>query len=183
MVLKPKSKKFVFHTLLPGSTQAWKIPHFLYFFGTPPLVARPALVMWSSFSLCLIGSAVLSVWGGQSSLVLYLGTATLGVGMASIFATGFLWTEQKISVTSKVVVRVVAGVCIVTLQVSAAFIISSSLGAKVFPVLVGNLVETSPMVLHYLCLAIVCGCVLIFSLATLVISRCSVLTAQCKSMW
>ena len=54
---------------------------------------------------------------------------------------------------------------------SATFIICSSLGAKVFPVMVGNLMEDWPMMLHYLCLAIVCGCVLIFSLASLIISR------------
>jgi len=120
------------------------------------VVAKPVLVMWSSFSLCLLGSVILSVWADQSSLVLYLGTAVLGVGMASIFATGFLWTEQKISVTSKV---------------SATFIICSSLGAKVFPVMVGNLVESWPMMLHYLSLAIVIGCVIIFSLASLIIRR------------
>ena len=120
------------------------------------IIARPALVMWSSFSLCLLGSIVLSVWASQSSLVLYLGTAVLGLGMASIFATGFLWAEQKISVTGKV---------------SAALIISSSLGAKLFPVMVGNLVEESPMMLHYLCLVIVCGCILIFSLVTFITAR------------
>ena len=37
MVLKPKSKKFVCHTLLPGSTQVWKIPHFLIYFWNPSL--------------------------------------------------------------------------------------------------------------------------------------------------
>ena len=120
------------------------------------IIARPALVMWSSFSLCLLASIVLSVWASQSSLVLYLGTAVLGLGMASIFLTGFLWAEQKISVTGKV---------------SAALIISSSLGAKLFPVMVGNLVEEWPMMLHYLCLAIVCGCILIFSLVTFITAR------------
>ena len=65
------------------------------------VVASPAIVMWSSFTLCLLASTILSVWAGDSSLVLYIGSAVLGVGMASIFATGFLWTERKITVTSK----------------------------------------------------------------------------------
>ena len=56
-------------------------------------------------------------------------------------------------------------------QVSATLIICSSLGAKVFPVMVGNMVESTPMMLHYLTLAIVCGCVLIFSLASLIVAR------------
>ena len=120
------------------------------------IIARPVLVMWSSFLLCLLGSSLLSVWADQSSLVLYIGTTVLGVGMASIFATGFLWAEQTIGVSSKV---------------SATLIISSSLGAKLFPVVVGNLVERWPMMLHYLCLAIVCGCILIFSLASIITAR------------
>ena len=47
---------------------------------------------------------------------------------------------------------------IVCSQISAVFIISSSLGAKVFPVLVGQLVEAAPMTLHYLTLGIATGC-------------------------
>ena len=56
-------------------------------------------------------------------------------------------------------------------QVSAAFIISSSLGAKVFPVLVGQLVETWPMALHYLSLAIVAVCAAIFAAANIIVRR------------
>ena len=44
---------------------------------------------------------VLSVWADDSYPVLCLGTAMLGLGMASIIATGFLWTEERIRVTSK----------------------------------------------------------------------------------
>ena len=122
------------------------------------IIARPVLVMWSSFLLCLLGSTILSVWAAQSSLVLYIGTTVLGLGMASIFATGFLWAEQTITVTSKV---------------SATLIISSSLVAKLFPVMVGNLVERWPMMLHYLCLIITSCCVIIFSLVTFIMSRFS----------
>ena len=51
------------------------------------------------------------------------------------------------------------------------FIISSSLGAKVFPVLVGQLVESSPMTLHYLTLAIVTGCAGLFGAANIIVRR------------
>ena len=54
-------------------------------------------------------------------------------------------------------------------QISAVFIISSSLGAKVFPVLVGQLVESSPMTLHYLTLAIVTGCAGLFGAANIIV--------------
>ena len=117
------------------------------------IVAQPGLIMWGSYSVCIIGAAVLSTMAHYSSTALYIGTSLMGVGMASIFATGFLWTERRISISSKV---------------SAAFIISSSLGAKVFPVMIGQFIEEFPMMLHYLSVAIVSGCALIFAVANIV---------------
>ena len=117
------------------------------------IVAQPGLIMWGSYSVCIIGAAVLSTMADYSSTALYIGTSLMGVGMASIFATGFLWTERRISISSKV---------------SAAFIISSSLGAKVFPVMIGQFIEEFPMLLHYLSVAIVSGCALIFAVANIV---------------
>ena len=93
------------------------------------IIAAPGLVMWGSYGLCLLGSVLLSVFANQNwqvtletseqytcsmfyvlcsiteindYQVLYAGTAMMGVGMASIFATGFLWVEQRITITSKV---------------------------------------------------------------------------------
>ena len=66
------------------------------------IVAQPGLIMWGSYSVCIIGAAVLSTMADYSSTALYIGTSLMGVGMASIFATGFLWTEQIMTVTSKV---------------------------------------------------------------------------------
>ena len=48
------------------------------------------------------GSVLLSALAASSPVALYSGTALLGLGMASIFATGFLWVEQRITITSKV---------------------------------------------------------------------------------
>ena len=50
----------------------------------------------------------------------------------------------------------------VTNKVGSVFIISSSAGADVFPVLVGQLVETWPMAFIHLTTGNVCGCVLMF---------------------
>ena len=52
----------------------------------------------------IAGAALLSALAASSPLALYLGTALLGLGMASIFATGFLWVEQRITITSKVLI-------------------------------------------------------------------------------
>jgi len=117
------------------------------------IIAKPGLIMWSSFFTCIIGSVTLSVWAQSSATALYLGTALMGVGMASIFATGFLWVEQRMTVTSRV---------------GSLLIIASSAGADVFPVLVGQLVETWPMAFIHLTTGIVFGCVLMFLVITMV---------------
>ena len=54
------------------------------------------------------------------------------------------------------------------MEVSAVFVISALLGGKLFPVMVGNLVEAGPMMLHYLCLALSATCLVIFGLASII---------------
>jgi hypothetical protein len=49
---------------------------------------------------------------------LYVGSALVGVGMASTFATGFIWTETHLLVTNRI---------------SAAFSVASSMGEMIFP--------------------------------------------------
>ena len=120
------------------------------------MIARPGLIMWANYCLCLLGCGLMASMADWSITALYTGTALMGLGMASIFATGFLWVEERMIVTSRM---------------SATFSISNSLGAKVFPVLIGQFVETWPMMLHYTSLATVTACALIFILAHLVPKR------------
>ena len=49
----------------------------------------------------------------------------MGFGMASIYATGLLWLEQYVTITSKI---------------GATFTIASSLGPDVFPVILGQFI-------------------------------------------
>ena len=79
----------------------------------PPI--RPTRQMMSTYTI-LNGYTIVPE-------ALYCGTALLGVGMASIFATGFLWVERRTAVTARV---------------GAAFMVASSSGADVFPVVVGQ---------------------------------------------
>ena len=67
------------------------------------VVATPTMVMWASYGLCLLGSVLLTIFANSTSAILYLGTAVIGIGMASIFGTGFLWMEQIIKINSKVI--------------------------------------------------------------------------------
>ena len=77
----------------------------------------------------------------------------IGFGMASIYATGLLWLEQYVTITSKI---------------GATFTIASSLGPDVFPVILGQFIVTTPMVLMYTTLTLVSVCIGLFFVAFLI---------------
>ena len=77
----------------------------------------------------------------------------MGFGMASIYATGLLWLEQYVTITSKI---------------GATFTIASSLGPDVFPVILGQFIVATPMVLMYTTLALVSVCIALFFVAFLI---------------
>jgi len=107
----------------------------------------PEIIMIFSFITCLVGSVLLSILGDTSTAVLIVGSGLMGVGMASVYATGLLWLERRVEISNRI---------------GAAMTISSSLGAKVFPVLVGQTVEDYPMSFMYITLGISTGCTLLF---------------------
>ena len=74
----------------------------------------------------------------------------MGFGMASVFATGFLWLENHTPVTSRI---------------GALLSIFASLGPDVFPIIVGQFIERQPMVMMYVTLAAVIVCAALFSVA------------------
>jgi len=128
------------------------------------IILPPDAIMCISFLSCIGGSLVLSIYGESSIEVLFACTALMGFGMASIFATGLLWLEKRIEITNRI---------------GAAMSISASLGAKVFPVVVGNIVEAHPMSLMYFVFVTSTGCTLLFVLNT-VISRQLLKEKECK---
>lgn len=77
----------------------------------------------------------------------------MGLGMASIYATGLLWSENYVEVTDKI---------------GLAFTVSGMLGPQLFPIILGNYIEDNPMLLMNMVLAIVLCCTLVFILAALV---------------
>merc|ERR1711971_49305 len=117
------------------------------------IVASPNIIMWTSFTISGIGSIILCIWGDTYPEALYVGTALLGIGMASIFATGFLWVERRMKVTARI---------------GSAFLVASSSGADVFPLVVGQLVEDHPMGFIYLTTGIWASCLFIFTMVSLI---------------
>lgn len=116
------------------------------------ILLPPNVIMTVSFIASLGGALVLSIYGETSVHVLFACTALLGFGMASIYATGLLWLEKRMVITNKI---------------GAAMAISSSLGAKIFPVLVGQTVEKYPMSFMYIILGTSTGCTMLFILNSL----------------
>lgn len=117
---------------------------------------NPTSMLVFNLGLCSVGSISLCI-GAQSSLViLYLGSAILGVAMASTFATGFLWTESRLTVTHKI---------------ASSFSIASALGEMIFPTVVGLLLDDQPISLMYSIFASNVLCIVTFGAAWFMSSR------------
>jgi len=113
---------------------------------------KPEIIMVFSFATCLVGSVMLSILGDTSIVVLYVASGLMGVGTASVYATGLLWLERRVQISNRI---------------SAAITISASLGIKAFPVLVGQTVENLPMSFMYITLGTSTGCSLLFGVNAL----------------
>ena len=106
-----------------------------------------------SFTLCSIGSISLVVAGNMYKYVLCVSSGLMGAGMASVYACGILWIEQHITVTNKIM---------------SSMIISGSIGADLFPIILGQFIATFPMILMYLQVCVVFMCIVLFSTAYLI---------------
>jgi fucose permease len=106
--------------------------------------------MMLSFTLCAVGSIYLAIAGNIYKYGLFVCSALMGTGMASVYACGILWIEQHITVTNRII---------------SSMIISGSVGADLFPIILGQFMATFPMLLMYLQVAVVFMCIALFSTA------------------
>lgn len=125
---------------------------FWAFFATMRLLSiiasvylKPIYIMTLSCSFSCLSSIALSIWGTQSEEMLWAGSAMMGFGLASIFATGLLWLESRVKITN---------------QIGAAMTVAATIGASLFPILEGQFLEMYPMTLMY----VTCGTVIFSSL-------------------
>ena len=63
---------------------------------------KPIYVMSLSCLVSCVGGIVLAVHGDQSVTILWAGSAMMGFGMASIYATGLLWLESHMKITNRI---------------------------------------------------------------------------------
>ena len=63
---------------------------------------KPIYVMSLSCLVSCIGGILLAIYGDQSVTILWAGSAMLGFGIASIYATGLLWLESHMKITNQI---------------------------------------------------------------------------------
>jgi fucose permease len=108
---------------------------------------RPIMMLLFNFVFCTLGTVLLSIMSSHTETALWVGTALLGIGLASVFPTGILWIERYIHVTNKV---------------AAAFVVGASLGEMVCPVAVYQLMVNNPAMLMHSGLVINVLCIVTF---------------------
>ncbi|GFY74381.1 sodium-dependent glucose transporter 1 [Trichonephila inaurata madagascariensis] len=100
----------------------------------------PITIVLCDFSVMCLAAVVLSTIGNIYSNFLWLGTALLGLGLASFYATTITWVERHVNVTNKV---------------GSSFVVAASFGEMIAPLAISQYVKEVPEILMY----IVAGCV------------------------
>ena len=86
---------------------------------------RPQIILLTDLAGCLVAFAILLLWPA-SSLALWAGTILMGLSIASIFATGMAFAEQRLSLTGVMIGWILVG---------------GGIGGMIFPWLIGQLFE------------------------------------------
>jgi len=107
----------------------------------------PMTMLVLNFVFCTVATVLLSALAGRMETALWVGTALLGIGLASVFPTGILWIERYIHVSNKV---------------AAAFVMGASIGEMVCPVVVYQLMVISPTMLMHSAVVINILCIVTF---------------------
>ena len=123
------------------------------------LYLRPVHMMFLSFGLSLVGAVILVIFANESVLSLQIGSVCLGLGMASIYATGLLWLESYVKITNRI---------------GAAMSVASGIGADVFPVIIGQYLTTYPMILMYVTSGTILLCSVMFLCAIWIAQKVNV---------
>ena len=86
---------------------------------------RPQIILLTDLAGCLVAFAILLLWPA-SSLALWVGTILMGFSIASVFATGMAFAEQRLRLTG---------------VLTGWILVGGGIGGMVFPWLIGQLFE------------------------------------------
>ena len=117
---------------------------------------NPLRTLLFSFFMSIVGSTLLTIFAETSVVALYIFTAFMGIGMAPIYASSMLWMDQFMTVTNKV---------------GGLMTVAAAVGANAFPLILGQFLESYPMLLMYMQVGLVYFCVVLFFMATWVGKR------------
>jgi MFS transporter, FHS family, Na+ dependent glucose transporter 1 len=87
---------------------------------------RSQTILVADLTGCLVGFAILLLWP-SSSLALWVGTIVIGLSIASVFATGMAFADQRLSLTG---------------EMTGWILVGSGIGGMVSPWLIGQLFES-----------------------------------------
>ncbi|KAJ6643567.1 Sodium-dependent glucose transporter 1 [Pseudolycoriella hygida] len=109
----------------------------------------PHFIFTGNLILLTISNTILFVWGGHSITLLWVGSIMIGVGMSTVYPSLYAFIEKYLFITE---------------SVSGIITVSSSFVAAMYPVIVGNSVETNPEILMYVNYVSISVCYIAFSL-------------------
>ncbi|XP_023722663.1 uncharacterized protein LOC111872735 isoform X2 [Cryptotermes secundus] len=138
-----QSTGLVIATVFWGSFAAMRFAAIFFSSGFGPIT-----MLLLNFVFCTLGTILLSTMASHTETALWVGTALLGIGLASVFPTGILWIERYIHVSNKV---------------AAAFVVGASLGEIVCPVAVYRLMVNNPATLMHSAVLINVLCIVTFT--------------------
>ncbi|GLG93714.1 Uncharacterized protein GBIM_01055 [Gryllus bimaculatus] len=134
-----------------GSFAAMRFASIFFASGFSPLT-----MLMLNFAFCTSGSIFVSFLADRFETALRVGTALIGIGLASMFPTGILWIERYIHVSNKV---------------AAVFVIGVALGKLICPITIYKLMDIERMLFMYATLVINIICIFIFILLWWLASR------------
>lgn len=113
------------------------------------LKIRPHILLIGNLVLLTISNTILLLWGGSSMTSLWIGSIMIGVGMSTVYPSLYAYIEKYLFVTE---------------TVSGIVTVASGLVSSIYPLIVGNSVETNPNILMYVNYLSIFVCCVAFSL-------------------
>lgn len=109
----------------------------------------PHFIFAGNFIILTISNTILFMWGGSSLTWLWVGSIMIGVGMSTVYPSLYAFVEKYLFVTESV-----AGI----ITVAGGFV------SSIYPVIVGNSVESNPEILTYVNFVSIIVCSVAFSI-------------------
>jgi fucose permease len=111
----------------------------------------PSAVMWTSLSLCLGGTTLLSAVSSQSFASLQVGVVLMGAGSACTFAGGLLWLKDVMKISNKV---------------GSVLTVSMNISVQLYCLIIGSVIDDSPMQFMHLMSVSAIALVVMFALTS-----------------